>query len=121
MTTQGARKTAKKIETSDELSLNDWLTKRGLAGEKRMEVGGKWFRFTKTATPGQLAAYHEGSKSGELLDMMAAFLVDPSEREELSTALEIQRQPIEAKQSGEFAAAILNFLVAGDVGESSAS
>lgn len=125
MTTQGARKTASKPkpetgEASNELSLNQWLAKRGLT-EKRMQVGEKWFRFVGAATPAQLAEYHEAHKKGELVGIMAAFLVDPSERDELAAALESQGQPIEAKQSGEFLAAILNFLVAGDVGESSAS
>lgn len=122
--TQGARNTRKpKAEAIDatELSLSQWLAQRGLAGERRMEVGGKWFRFVRAATPAQLAAYHEAYDKGALVDAMAAFLVDPAERDELDKALESQPQPIDAKQSGEFLKAIVDFLVAGDVGESSAS
>lgn len=124
MTTQGARNTRKSKatpETAHELSLNDWLAKRGLAGEKRMQVGEKWFRFVASATPAQINAYHEAHKEGDLVGIMAAFLVDPAEHDELAEALEAQGQPIEAKQSAEFLAAILNFLVTGDAGESSAS
>lgn len=120
--TQGARNTRKpKAEQSDELSLSDWLSKRGLTGEKRLEVGGKWFRFVKAATAEQLAAFAEARDQGDLVAMMASLLVDPTEHEELKTAFARQQQPIDAKQEQAYLTAIVNFLIAGDAGESSAS
>lgn len=120
--TQGARNTRKpKTEQSDELSLSDWLSKRGLTGEKRLEVGGKWFRFVKAATAAQLAAYAEARSKGDLYGLLAALLVDPSEKDELQAAFEAQPQPVNPAAEQEYLIAIVNFLVAGDAGESSAS
>lgn len=121
--TQGARSTRKpkQDDAVDELSLSDWLNKRGLTGEKRMEVGGKWFRFVKSATSAQLAAFAEAREQGDLVGIMASLLVDPSERDELQAALDSQPQPIDARQEQDYLTAIVNFLVAGDAGECSAS
>lgn len=124
MTTQGTQRNPRKStqETpSDDLSLSDWMAKRGLVGEKRMEVGGSWFRFTKGATSVQLATFAEARGKGDLFAAMAALLVDPGEEEELKAAFERQQQPIDAGQEVEYLNAIINFLVAGDAGESSAS
>lgn len=122
MTTQGARKTpSKKTEPASEWSMQAWLEKRGLLGEKRMEFGGKWFRFMRAAPPAKLAAYEESYSKGDLVGALSAFLVDPSERDELAEALEVQAQPIDMKQTTELLRDIINFLVAGDAGESSAS
>lgn len=123
--TQGARTTRKPKpgpETSnDDFSLGEWMAKRGLVGEKRMEVGGEWFRFTKAATTPQLKAFAEARSKGDLFGVMAALLVDPGEKEQLEAAFQRQPQPIDAKQEQEYLMAIVNFLVAGDAGESSAS
>jgi hypothetical protein len=120
--TQGARNTRKpKDEPSNELSLSEWLNKRGLTGEKRLEVSGEWFRFVKAATADQLAAFAEAREQGDLVAMMAALLVDSGQHEELKDAFARQQQPIDAKQEQEYLTAIVNFLVAGDAGESSAS
>jgi hypothetical protein len=117
--TQGARSAKKTSE--NELSLSAWLDKRGLTGEKRLEVGGKWFRFVKAATAEQLAAFAEAREKGDLYGLMSALLVDPTEKDELQQAFEVQPQPIDAKAEQEYLMAIVNFLVAGDAGESSAS
>lgn len=124
--TQGARNTRKpkvdqNAEPVTEWSMQAWLEKRGLVGEKRMEFGGKWFRFVRSAPPAQLAAYQEAYSKGDLVGALTAFLVDPSERDELDKALEMQAQPIDAQQTAELLRDIINFLVAGDAGESSAS
>lgn len=124
--TQGARNTrkpkvAQNAEPATEWSMQAWLEKRGLVGEKRMEFGGKWFRFVRSAPPAQLAAYQEAYGKGDLVGALTAFLVDPSERDELDKALETQAQPIDAQQTAELLRDIINFLVAGDAGESSAS
>lgn len=121
MTQQGARKTKAKTEAATEWSMQAWLEARGLLGEKKMEFGGKWFRFVRSAPPAQLAAYQEAYSKGDLVGALSAFLVDPSESEELAQALEVQAQPIDAKQTSELLLDIINFLVAGDAGESSAS
>ncbi|HYD01494.1 MAG TPA: hypothetical protein VEB22_09735 [Phycisphaerales bacterium] len=119
---QGARSTRKtKPESTSEWSMQDWLQKRGLLGEKKMEFGGKWFRFVRSAPPAQLAAYSEAYNKGDLVGALSAFLVDPTERDELAEALETQPQPLDAKQTTELLLDIINFLVAGDAGESSAS
>jgi hypothetical protein len=119
MTQQGARNTRKpKAEPSNELSLSDWLNKRGLIGEKKMEVGGKWFRFVKAATAAQLAAYAEARSQGDLYGLLAALLVDPGEKDELREAFEAQPQPIDPAAEQEYLIAIVNFLIAGDAGES---
>lgn len=120
--TQGARSAKPKTPPkTNDLSLSDWLATRGLTGEKRMEVGGKWFRFVKAATSPQLAAFAEAREKGDLWGCMASLLVDPGEKDELRTAFDSQPQPIDAKQEQEYLSAIVNFLVAGDAGESSAS
>jgi hypothetical protein len=120
--TQGAptsKRTTKQPDT--ELDLDAWLAKRGLAGEKTMKVGGKTFRFVKTAPAEQITAFATARDKGDLFGAMAALLVDPGEKTELEQAFAIQKQPLEAKAEQEFLIAILNFLVAGDAGESSAS
>jgi hypothetical protein len=120
--TQGARNTRKpKPVPTNDFSLSEWMATRGLVGDKRMEVGGEWFRFTKAATAPQLAAFADARNKGDLFGVMAALLVDPSEKEQLETAFQRQPQPIDAKQEQEYLMAIINFLVAGDAGESSAS
>lgn len=106
---------------SDDFSLGQWMARRGLVGERRMEVAGSWFRFTKGATADQLAAFGEAREKEDLFAMMASLLVDPSEKEELKAAFARQEQPIEARQEGEYLKAIIDFLIAGDSGESSAS
>lgn len=122
MSTQGARKTPnKKSEPATEWSIQQWLEKRGLTGEKRMEFGGKWFRFVRSAPPAKLAAYQEAYNKGDLTGALAAFLVDPAERDELDKALDTQAQPLDQATTAELLLDIINFLVAGDAGESSAS
>ena len=129
--TQGARRTVKPkpapiepeaiVERSDELSLSAWLVKRGLAGERRMEVDGKWFRFRKTATSAKITEFNEARSKGDLYGVMATLLVDPTEIDELKAAFEAQPQPILAADESAFLSDIVNFLLAGDMGESSAS
>lgn len=123
--TQGARNTRKvkqePAEPATEFSMNDWLARRGLIGERKMEIGGQWFRFVRSAPSQQLAAYQEAYGKGDLVGALSAFLVDPGEREELDRALDKQAQPIDANQTAELLKDIINFLVAGDAGESSAS
>ena len=132
MTTQGARRTSKPkptapvapevaVERSDDLSLSAWLAKRGLTGERRMEVAGKWFRFRKTATSAKIVEFNEARAKGDLYGVMASLLVDPMEVEELKAAFDAQPQPILAADEMAYLTNIVNFLVAGDVGESSAS
>lgn len=131
MTTQGARSTRKPkppasvelapVTQSDDLSLTDWLAKRGLSGERRMEVAGKWFRFRKTATSAKITEFSEARGKGDLYGVMASLLVDPDEIEELKAAFDEQPQPILADDETAFLTNIINFLLAGDVGESSAS
>lgn len=123
MTQQGARKTSRKPaqNTSAEFSLNDWLAKRGLAGTRRMEIGGRWFEFVTTATPAQLAVFNEAYGKGDLEEMLSVLLVNPDDRDAIPEALEAQKQPLGAKKTNELLTTIVNFLVDGDVGESSAS
>lgn len=118
--TQGTQRNTRKAkpEPSNDFSLNEWMAKRGLIGEKRMEVGGSWFRFTKGATSTQLAAFAEARGKGDLLAAMATLLVDSGEEAELRAAFDRQTQPIDAEQEGEYLNAIINFLVGGDAGES---
>jgi hypothetical protein len=124
--TQGARST-KNTKTPDavgqdlELDLDAWLAKRGLAGEKRMKVGGKWFRFVGATTSDQIVKYTAAQKAGNLQEMLAALLVDPTEIDELTEAFAVQKQPMSAKLEQEWLTDIINFLIAGEVGESSAS
>lgn len=126
MSMQGARNTRKPkpvqaAESATEWSMQAWMEKRGLVGERKMEFGGKWFRFVRSAPPAKLAAYQEAFNNGDLVGALTAFLVDPSERDELDKALETQSQPIDTTQTAELLKDIINFLVAGDAGESSAS
>lgn len=104
-----------------DLDLDAWLAKRGLDREKRMKVGGKWFRFLRAATAAQITAFGTAREKGDLFDAMAVLLVDPGELDELKAAFDVQRQPIDSEGEKEYLVAIINFLVAGDVGESSAS
>jgi hypothetical protein len=123
--TQGGQRVTRKKEAPEnpatELDLDGWLAQRGLVGDRRMKVGGKWFRFVQAATSEQLAAFGAARERGDLLGVMQALLVDPSELDELREALKTQRQPIHAEQEQQYLVAIVNFLVAGDAGESSAS
>lgn len=123
--TQGARSTRKTPKPqpgqTQEFSFNAWLEARGLIGEKRLEVGGEWFRLVKAATSPQLAALNEARGKGDLLAVMASLLVDPGEADELGKAFERQPQPIRADHEQELINDLINFLVAGDAGESSAS
>ncbi len=121
--TQGAR--TKKLEEGPnpdlELDLDAWLAKRGLIGEKRMKVGGKWFRFVGSGTSEQIAKYNSARQGLDLRGMLAALLVDPTEADELAAAFALQRQPLESEAEQQWLKSIINFLIAGDLGESSAS
>lgn len=125
MTQQGTRsaKTPRNAPVNGdiELDLDAWLAKRGLAGEKKMKVGGKWFRFIGSATAEQLAKFNAAREALNLQNMLSALLVDPAEIDELTAAFLVQRQPLEADLEQEWLKDIINFLIAGDVGESSAS
>lgn len=124
--TQGARTTKdpkpEPVADQDiELDLDAWLAKRGLAGEKRMKVGGKWFRFVRSATSDQIVKHSAAREAGDLQGMLGALLVDPSEIEDLTAAFAQQKQPLEAQREQEWLRDIINFLITGDLGESSAS
>lgn len=111
------------VEASNELDLDAWLEQRGLLGDRRMKVGGKWFRFVRSATPDQLTVFSAARNQDDLVSAMITLLVDPGEADELREACKLQRQPIDADREQEYLVRILNFLIAGagDAGESSAS
>ena len=113
------------IPTSNELDLDAWLSKRGLLNERRVKVNGQSFRFTAAATGEQIIAYNAAINEGSLAESLATLLVDPGEKDELAEAFKIQRQPITAALEQEYFAAIINYVIAGevasDMGESSAS
>ena len=118
--TQGAP-TEESTENALEFSMSGWLAKRGLFGKRRMEVGGEWFEFVAAATPEQLAAFGEARNKGDVIGTMSALLADPDDAEKLREAFAKQLTPVDARQEQALLVSIINFLVAGDVGESSAS
>lgn len=130
MTTHGSRNTntrknnaakpVPQVDQSDmDLDLDAWLAKRMLT-EKRIKVGGKWFRFTGSATAGQATRFRKVVEDdGSVLDIMEVLLVDPGEVDELKEAFNNQRTPLGEARQREFVASIVNHLLAGvDLGES---
>jgi len=122
--TQGTRTPkprTKPTTNPQELDLDDWLAVRGLT-EKRMKIGGKWFRFTGSGTSEQVTAFAAALEKGDLVQITSLMLVDPTEADELAKAWKVQHQPLNAKDESEYAARIVNHLMSGaDMGESSAS
>lgn len=123
MAGQGTRRSnaTKPKTTASSFSLDDWMRERGLGGERNMEVGGEWFSFITTATPDQLAKFNAARDKGDLYEMVGSLLADPADIDKLKEAFERQKQPIDAQLEQKYLTAIVNFLIAGDVGESSAS
>ena len=129
MTTHGSRKTnaskpAPKVPQIDQsnmdLDLDDWLAKRMLT-ERRIKVGGKFFRFTGSATADQATKFREVvAADGSVLDIMEVLLVDPTEADELKQSFNNnQRTPLGEARQREFVSSIVNHLLAGvDLGES---
>lgn len=115
------------VSTPDgpEFDLDAWLGRRGLLAERRLKVGGKSFRFTASATGGQIVEYNDALKEGTLGEALGVLLVDPSEKAELVEAFQQQRQPLTGDLEREYFNQILNYVVSGSldgsVGESSAS
>ncbi|HEY3557402.1 MAG TPA: hypothetical protein VGL05_08060 [Kribbella sp.] len=115
----------------EELDLDGWLAQRGLAGKRRMRVGGEAFEFQRSATPAELTAHNEARSKGDVIGALAALLVDPDQAEAFRAAFDRQRQPMTPDMISDFTASMLNFVVYGDTdptgsaqekaGESSAS
>lgn len=118
--TQGAP-TDESTTPAVEFSVSAYLAKRGLAGTRRMEFGGEWFDFLPAATSAQVAAFSEARQKGDLLTAMTALLASVDDADRLAEAFTRQPQPIEREALNAYVVAIVNFLVAGDAGESSAS
>jgi hypothetical protein len=105
-----------------EFSASAYLAKRGLGGHRRMEFGGEWFEFLSAAPSAKVAAFSAARQQADLLGAMTALLASPDEdNERLTEAFARQPQPIDKKGVEDYVVAIVNFLVAGDAGESSAS
>lgn len=130
MTTHGSRntnarsrsapKTPQVDQSNLDLDLDQWLAARML-DERKIKVGGKWFRFTGSATADQATKFRETmAADGSVLDMLEVLLVDPGEADELKDSFNNkQRTPLGAERQAEFIAAIINHLLAGvDLGES---
>jgi hypothetical protein len=118
--TEGAP-TAETSTPPAEFSATAFLAKRGLVGTRRMEFGDEWFDFVPAAPSSQVASFAEARQEGDLLRAMTALLASPDDAPRLAEAFARQPQPIDAKTLNEYVVAIVNFLVAGDAGESSAS
>lgn len=118
--TQGAP-TEWPTTSTAEFSASAFLAQRGLAGSRRMEFGGEWFEFLAAAPSVKIGAFAEARNQGDLLGAMRALLVDEADADRLAEAFQRQPQPIEKEALNAYVVAIVNFLVAGDAGESSAS
>jgi hypothetical protein len=115
----------------EELDLDDWLATRGLAGKRRMKIGGRRFEFHRSATPAELTSHNTARSNGDIVGAIAALLADPGELDEFKAAFERQRQPLTPDAVTDFTVSMLNFVVYGDIdptgsaqekaGESSAS
>jgi hypothetical protein len=130
MTTHGsprktnANKTVPKSQETPpnrpDLDLDAWLAQRML-DERRIKVGGKWFRFTGSATADQAARFRDViAADGNVLDVMEVLLVDPGEAAELKETFNTQqRTPLGKDRLDEFVSTIVNHLIKGvDLGES---
>lgn len=113
--------TSAKAGNDDDLDLDEWLSRRGLTRDRRMKVGGKWYRFIRSGSSEKLAEYAKAQAEGSVLDLLSILLVDPSEKDELAKSFEVQRQPFTEALENEMFAAMLKHVVSGDTGESSAS
>lgn len=115
--TQGAQP-ANPVE---EFDADQWLAHRGLTGERRLTIGGASFDFKKLATAEELAAFQTARTAGEIVKAIGILLVDPDDRDRLNEAFARQKSPVAGNDELAFYIAILNFIIAGDLGESSAS
>lgn len=126
--TQGAPRKTRTTSTAaaktsaDDLDLDAWMAKRGLVGDRRVKVGGKWFRFSKSGSGATLAEYAATQANGTVLELLILLLVDPSEKDELAQAFQEQQQPFTQDESSAMFNAVIEHIVASsNVGESSAS
>jgi hypothetical protein len=106
-------------QSNMDLDLDDWLTKRML-NERRIKIGGEWFRFSGSGTADQLAEFNKAlADNAQTVEILAILLVDPSEVAELAAAFARQRQPMGKDRSEEMTIDIVNHLLKGvDLGES---
>jgi hypothetical protein len=104
-----------KSNGDEELDLDGWLATRGLAGKRRMRVGGEAFEFQRSATPAELTAHNAARAKGDVIGALAALLVDPGHEEAFRAAFDRQRQPLTPDAISDFTVSMLNFVVYGDV------
>jgi hypothetical protein len=107
--------------TSQDLDLDQWLADRLLLN-RRIKVGGKWFRFDAAVSSEKLIELNKLMQEGDLASVLKILLVNRKDEGALDEAYRKQRTPAGAKQEREFTNALITHLFAGaDVGESSAS
>lgn len=120
--TQGAPKNTRPVakkhvepESGDEtFDLDAWLGERDLIGRRLMKVGGEWFEFDRSATSAQLINYSKAREAGGIVSALGELLSDPDQKDALSKAFDVQRQPIAAHQTDEYIQSIADFIIHGD-------